>query len=376
MSLRIERISALDQLTPAIIEQWNGFPIESPMQSADWLVSWWQTVQQNSPANDELCILTVFDGDNLVAVAPWYLKYNWQNGNCLRFLGDGIVCSDHPSVAISDAVSVDRVRKVLSHWLRCENGKRWQTITFEPVDEGDEFVRQLVDSLHREGCDVHTRKTVGTWSVDLPKTWDEFVSSLSKNHRKRCRRWQREYFDSGRATITCTPTVSVERGWNQLTWLNQRRREQLGDRSVFESPLFHEFHLAVLPTLVAKGKAQIRELTVDDKRVAVEYVLHHQNTVFCYQSGMQTTDSRDGYGNLSVVALFKDAIRDGFGAIDFLRGDEEYKHHWGATRRGCVSYLVASKPLSGSAKVACYRAVDTLKALREMIGTSLTEGGV
>ena len=270
MALQIQRIDAVDQLTPEVIEQWRQLPMRSPMQSPDWLLAWWR-IYGSRNESDQLCLLAIYEGDHLVAVAPWYFRHNWQNGNCLRFLGDGRTCSDHATVAIG-SVSFERVLNVLSHWLRRENGKRWQTIHFESIDDNDEVVRQLVNGLHADGCDVHSQSSVGTCVVDLPTTWDEYVIHLSEANRALCQGWKESFLDTGRVRVISTPQVTAESGWNQLTILNQHRRDSVSELSVYEDARFHEFHLSVLPSLLSHGQAQIRELMVDGQCIAAEYV--------------------------------------------------------------------------------------------------------
>ncbi len=371
MSLRIERISAPEQLAPNLCHQWRQLPFTSPMQSPDWLIPWWETFGgMNDLREARLCVLAVYDGTALVAIAPWYLSHNWREGICLRFLGDGLVSGDHSTIVVG-IQDRERVRRALSHWLSCEAGRRWQTIHFEGIDAHDTIVAALAHELEDEGCEVYTRPTIGTWSVDLPETWDDYLTTVSRNQRKRMRRWRRTYFESGRARVVYTPEASIDRAWMRMSDLNCQRRLVVGGRSAFSDQNFQRFHLGVLPTLLRSGKAQLRELLIDGQSVAVEYVLCHNDTVFCYQSGMETTESGDGYGNLSVLALFHDAIESGYRRIDFLRGDEDYKRHWGAVRVGCENYLVAAESLAGSAQVACYRMADSLRALKEMIGGSL-----
>lgn len=375
MSLRIERVCAPDQLKSSTREQWNRLPVQSPTQLPDWLLTWWRVFgQENGSSENELCILTVFQQDTLVAVVPWYLNHSWQNGNCLRFLGDRCVGSVPASVIVG-SVSQESLVRVLSHWLRCESGRRWQTINLQGVQKDEAVVRQIINNLHIDGCDIHTRNSVGNWAVDLPNSWEAFLSSLSPDHQEQFQRWQRTYFDTKRATVNATPTISFEYGWNQIARLNEpiyhEPQSEKTEHSVFGDRRYHEFHLEVLARLVPNAQAEISELVVDGQVVAANYVLRHADTIYCYQSGSVSRESRDDYGDLLILSLFRDAIRDGYRRIEFIRGDKS-RCDWGALRNGLISYVVAASSLAGSAQVASYRAVDTLRALNKMIGASLS----
>ncbi len=266
-----------------------------------------------------------------------------------------MVCSDHSAILIKFGYG-PAVLTSLAAWLNEEQGKTWNSIHFESVDESGTTIMDLVDHLAHHGCEVHTRKTVGCWVVNLPTTWEEYLAGLSKNQRKRCRRWQRTYFDSGRAQVVRSTVDNAQQGWHTLAEFNRHRLEQLGDDSAFADNRFHEFHLAVLPQLVAKQQIELRELLIDGESVASEYVFTHNGTVSCYQSGMRSINIPDGCGNLSVMALFHDFLEEGYQQLDFLRGDEPYKRHWGTRQTNCIHYHIGSKSLAGKVHVSYYRA--------------------
>lgn len=334
------------------------------MQSADWLIAWWRTFGRDG--NKRLCILLVLDDDALVAVAPWYVNRTWMSSACLRFLGDGIICSDHATILVRDR-DAELALSLISDWLRRQAGREWQAMRLVSVDDDDARVKQIVDHLVGFRCEPHFRETTGCWTVELPTSWEQYLSRLSKNHRKRCRRWQRVYFDSGRAHVVLRSAEDYRDGWNQLAELNEERRRHLGDRTVFAEARFHEFHLSVLERLLAEGKAELRELFIDGERKAVEYVMQHEGTLFCYQSGMRMEEASDGYGNLSILALFRDAIERGCRRLDFLRGDEDYKQHWGARRTGCLDCHLAANSLTGKAQTTYFRTIDMVRGLRNSL---------
>lgn len=352
MSLHVELISHVAHLTSDFCNQWQRLPQRSPMQSPAWLLAWWHAF---AGEREQLQILAVYDDQQLVGLAPWYLV-----GKRLRFLGDGIVCSDHADLAIA-AGYTDAVTQEIAHWLTCHASQNWDFIQFDAVDEGESPIVQMLRKLESNGFAMHQRATTGCWHVDLPRTWEEYLAVLSKNHRKRCRRWMRNYFECRRAEVTISSMDSVESAWEEISDLNRQRREHVGDRSAFLDERFLAFHRSVLPRLLEQGHAELRQLRVDGEPVAAEYLLLDGSTMYCYQSGLRPVDSPDGYGNLSILALFRDAIERGCSRIDFLRGDEDYKSHWNAKRTGCLQLSASSKSLNGSINLAMLKSRDWLR---------------
>jgi CelD/BcsL family acetyltransferase involved in cellulose biosynthesis len=362
MPMHIELISDVNQLTDDFCSQWQRLPQRSPMQSPTWLIAWWQAF---AGEGKQLQMVSVYDDQRLVGLAPWYLV-----GKRLRFMGDGVVCSDHADLAIADGYN-DAVIIEIANWLACHAPTHWDFIKFDAVDEGEGPLGRVLQNLKSNGFAMHERATTGCWHVDLPRSWEEFLAALSKNHRKRCRRWMRSYFDCGRAEVTISSMDFVESAWEEISELNRQRRERVGDRSAFLDERFHTFHLTVLPRLIEQGRAELRQLRIDGEPVAAEYLLLDGTTIYCYQSGLRTVASADGYGNLSILALFRDAIERGYSRIDFLRGDEEYKSHWGAQRTGCLQLSVSGNSLNGSFNLALLKSHDWLRGLKtSLIGSN------
>lgn len=352
MPLHIELLSHVNQWTRDFHNQWQQLPQRSPMQSPTWLMAWWNAFASECKQLQMVC---VYDDQRLVGVAPWYLS-----GNRLQFLGDGIVCSDHADIATA-AGYADAVAEEIAYWLTSHALKTWDFMQFEAIDEGEGTTVQMLKHLQSNGFAMHQRATTGCWHVDLPGTWEEYLAALSKNHRKRCRRWMKNYFETGRAEVTISSIESVDSAWEEIAELNRQRRERVGDRSAFLDQRFDAFHKSVLPRLLEEGRAELRQLRVDGEPVAAEYLLLDGTSMYCYQSGLRTVDTADGYGNLSILALFRDSIERGYSRIDFLRGDEDYKSHWGAQRTGCLQLSVSSNSLNGSINLAMLKSRDWLR---------------
>ena len=106
---------------------------------------------------------------------------------------------------------------------------------------------------------------LGTWwqhysaaMRGLRLDWEGYLEQLSKSHRKQLRQWQRRLFDTGQATFcTATDESGVERGWNILTDLHQRRWNKLGERGCFAADVYREFHRATTRAVFAGGRLRL-----------------------------------------------------------------------------------------------------------------------
>jgi len=280
----------------------------------------------------------------------------------LRFLGYGLVCSDHAKL-IARPFDRQKFAQVIANWLLGEASCRWDKIELEAINRDDLVSQQLLDLLQEAECPRVEFDQPGSCYVVLPSSFDEYLMSISKNNRKRCRRWEKTYFQTGRAQIrVATSPEDCLANWQTLVAFHNARRLSLGERGAFENPSFETFHRKAVPLLADIGKVQLRVLEVDGQPMAVEYVLQADDTWYAYQSGMCDVGEAVSAGNLSILALVQDAIAAGCQRLDLLRGTEAYKFSWGALHRPAHSTIV--RPPTSMARLLTLRDSALLAAKR------------
>jgi hypothetical protein len=354
-------LSTLDELTP-YAEDWDRLAGGVPYRGWAWLSTWWKNYGPSNyrqPQCDHLAVVCVFDNhDTLVGVAPWYLHHGVSKGRVLRQMGDGEVCSDYLGLLCRPDMQ-DQVAESVAHWLVENEGAGdgpfeladplpWDLLELTGIDFQDQSIRRLLWHLDERRKMVHHRRGPNCWRVDLPPTWEEYLSMISKNHRKRLRRLQRNAVDSGRAVLrTVECFEDLQKGIEILVDLHQRRRRAVGEPGCFASKSFNDFHREVMPLLLSNGQLQLQWLELDGKPVAIEYDLAGGGVVYAYQSGIDPDASKENPGTLLTLLTLRRAIEQGFRAVDFLRGNEPYKLHWKAAPRPQIdTHVVANRTAS------------------------------
>jgi CelD/BcsL family acetyltransferase involved in cellulose biosynthesis len=360
--MRVACISNWDELQ-ALAPAWNELARDVPFRSWQWLGAWWR---HYGPGDDEagrrreLFVPAIRDAAGaLVGLAPWYLERRPARGNVVRFLGSGEVCTDYATVLCRSGQESE-VAAALADWLfeqrsseqqqseRTTAGRdgpphdaRWDRLEFNGIARDDACMNRLAEELERRGALVDRRPTESCWRLELPASWDEYLASLSKSHRKQLRRFQRRLFDSGRAVLrTATTAAELQTAFDVLVDLHERRRSSLGERGRFESPRFMAFHRDVARQFFDLGRLGLSWLELDGRPVACEYQLLGGDTIYAYQSGVEPAALDQEPGRLATLAVLRAAIEAGRRAYDLLRGDEAYKAHWRATPRPCVDLRV------------------------------------
>ncbi len=191
-------ISTPTQLA-ALRGEWDQLSVPSPMQSHEWLSSWWEC---HDSEGRELFVVTMREHGNLVGVAPWYIQCVRER-RALRWLGDGHACSDHASLIVR-ATHATAVPAAMADLLLTHLRNEWLQLSLESIDIDDTHTHRFIESLQNQGCPKSLRREPGSCYVDLPSTWNDYLMDISKNHRKRCRRWEKEFFQTRLRRRSCS----------------------------------------------------------------------------------------------------------------------------------------------------------------------------
>jgi CelD/BcsL family acetyltransferase involved in cellulose biosynthesis len=373
--MRVERITSWPELN-ALRDEWNALAGSMPLRSWEWLATWWKfyesnassTVQSRGAApHRELCVLAVYDQPSgplncnrrLLGIAPWYIERSAIKGRVVRWLGDGEVCTDHSSL-ICESDNIESVAGAIAS-SAVEQFDDWDSLELDAIDSDNEAITTLVSHLKEAGCSVSESVADSYWEVDLPATWDEYLVSISKSHRKQLRQLERRVLDGDRVNwhpVHTNDDLSI--AWEVLVDLHQRRRQSLGESGCFASQAFHDFHKEVAQLLLQKGQLRVSWLELDGIPAAAEYHVASGATTYAYQGGVDPDRLSGEPGRLSTILCMQQAIAEQHTRFDFLRGDEPYKAHWRATPRATCNYRIVPPRRLARLRGSVLNVADTL----------------
>ena len=353
--MQIQRFDSFDELA-VWADDWDRLAAGVPFRSWAWATTWWQHYGEVMPGR-RLFVLGVFDARHrLIGLAPWYLDSDGRRCPVIRFLGSGEICSDYLSLLAEPGLEKAVVSALAHQLLRTGEESssggtalpRWEMLDLTGVDSRDALVDWLTEHLDLGGCTVHHRMGPPCRRTNLPRSVDSYLQSLSKNSRRKARRLQRSLLESGRAELRSVSNMNeLDGAMKRLIELHQRRQHMLGRPGCFASRRFAEFHRDVSARMLAAGQLQLHTLWIDGRAAAAEYQFVGNGVIYAYQSGIDPTrlDLQPGHALQLAVLIW--AIRNGYRAYDFLRGDESYKSHWNAHRRDSLEIRVVA-PRAGA----------------------------
>jgi CelD/BcsL family acetyltransferase involved in cellulose biosynthesis len=366
-AMRISLHQTFDELA-SCKERWNSLGRNVPFRRWEWLRSWWDHYGDDAGRGTQkrLLILAVWNGQTLIAVAPWYISRVWADGRAIRALGAGEVCSEYVTV-LCEVGFEDEVGAALAEWLT-ENGRRdhhgqesWDLLELGGVVAGDRTVSRLLDHLSDSGNEVYPRAGLSCWRIDLPACWDEYVLRLSKSHRKQVRRAARKLAEKDVQLRHAQTMEEFDIGFAVLLDLHQRRWQSLGQQGCFARPRFLAFHRQAGAELFRSGCVDLAWLELDGRPLAAEYQLLGSDVVYAYQSGIDPTRLALEPGRLAVTAALQRSIEQRRRCYDFLRGDEPYKAHWRAIPRPMWEVRVVPRRAGARLRQGVASATDSVK---------------
>lgn len=358
VDLQMEVVSAIDQINTEHLQVWRQLT-DNPMSSPDWLLPWWK--HYGGP-NDQLQLILFFDGDKLVAVSPLYL----ERGAHFKMLGSGKVCSDYCELFIGQSELLPQIESLFLQWLQGDQSPNWKSFQLEALSISGSTAPMMLDW----GDEFSVYTTAGDFicTIELPESWDQYLKNLSKNHRKRVRRWTRNHLESGQVEIRSTSdNWDIDEAYESLIRLHNLRRSTLPRKGAFESETFCNFHQEAFKRLAANGQAALSAVFLDGEAVAIEYELYSKDTVFAYQSGVDVNVGLSSPGSISILSRLQAAMKDGKKKFDLMRGNEGYKDHWKAQCVSTCNIAIWPKDLSGTISKVAFHAKRRIRGVARIV---------
>lgn len=356
--MHVKLVTTSDQLA-ALQRPWQRLELGAPFRSWEWLAAFWHHFAGERSA--ELYTLACFDGDSLIAIAPWY-RQRTPLGRVLRALGDGDICSDYLGIPCMRGREGEVADALTRHLTSASAAAGWDLLRLESQDSSDPVLSGLAARLYARGHAVTDALGPRCWRIELPPSayrerpapaadvqlrWDAYLGTLSRSHRSQTRRIERRCRALQAELRVVTAESELPQAFELLVRLHQRRRNQLGDRGLFAAPQVLAFHREAAAHLLATGRLWLAWLEVAGRPLAVQYGAREAGILYVYQSGIEPAELELEPGRMMLITTLRYALGHGICSFDLLRGDEPYKSHFRAVPRPARELVIAHRHLSG-----------------------------
>ena len=294
-----------------------------------YLTPWWQqTWWRHFGAGLERHVLAVHDDGALIGIAPLRLR-----DGVLSLVGrrDLFDYNDFVVVRGREAEFYGAV------WARIID-LDWEALELKSIPEGSPTLEHVPTLATRQGMAVVTEEEDKAPFTLLPSSWEDFVAGLDKKRRHELRRKIRRVEMAGeREQHTLTGPRDVSEGMPEFFRL---MRASAADKDAFLTAQRERFFAEAAVGLAERGQLRLSFMNLNGRPVASNISIDYGGAYLLYNSGYDPTYSHLAVGLVNKALTIKEAIEEGRGRFDFLRGTERYKYDLGARDSSVYTLVV------------------------------------
>ncbi|MDP2140731.1 MAG: GNAT family N-acetyltransferase [Gammaproteobacteria bacterium] len=349
----------------ALRDEWNELLINSRCNTIfltwEWQYTWWMNLAEGR----SLVILTVRDGNQLVALAPMSLRPADYSRlvpfRVLEMLGAGSVGSDYLSIIVRS----DDEGRALTELCRSMIARKF-VIEMNNTDRASTIMTKAALRMRDLGCRTARYTQNFCPYIDLSGyTWNTYITrpgtSNGVRYHKKLRKLNRTFNVSLSRAMT---EQGSSRDLEVLINLHLKRWNDKGGSNAFDSNELRNFHFAFSHVAFQKDWLRLYILRLDDAPAAAVYGFYYMNTFYYYQAGFDPQFSQYSVGQLSVGLTIEQAIAEGATEYDLLHGEEEYKYEWANNERELVCLSIYPPNLQGA---LCSQMMEIRKGVKTLI---------
>lgn len=365
--------------------EWQSIPGATALASAYWQKAWWGCFQQGL---EPYVIVARDSTGDIAGILPLYRRYQLTSGYTLRGMGDLAVCTDYRSIVSGmgleeRCVIAEQFGRELCK-LSGHDSLGWDQIVLEGVALSDAPMIHLFDTMQGAGATLHAHTRSHLWRLHTNWTWESHLAGLGRNQRRNHQRLYRVIeqkdeisFQMPESSGEVTGLMDTVIRLHQSRWISENQPGTFGDQRVVS------FARQVAQDAFERGQLHLKLLLHNGQPMAGEMGLKGADgVVYMWTMGREvnalpsssTWATSLSWGALLTLHTVRHACESGIVAIDYLRGDEEYKKRLHAAPTPCVQYQLGSPRLSGQLRFALWRTqFELAQILREKIGRNRLE---
>ena len=278
-----------------------------------WLEVWWQTFGSRT----QLYLRAVRQRKKIIGIAPLLVKEKTAS-----IIGSVDVCD------YLDFIVTPGMEKEFFNILLDDLGQKGiSQLDLKPVRPDSTVLTNLVALAKQRQYEVLYQEEGVSVELDLPSTWDEYLTMLTKKQRHEVKRKLRRLWKADNVDYRCVKVSQDVRSFLD-TFLKLFSLSQ-EDKANFMTTQMESFFRSLAEAMAKIGLLRAGILEVDELPVAMILGFDYNNVMYLYNSAYDPNYSYLSVGLLSKVLCIKESIQWGNKKWDFLKGGEPYKYHIG-----------------------------------------------
>lgn len=341
----------------------------NPFMTWEWMFTWWEIFEDKQHS---LFIITIYKGDRLVSIAPFYIKERFPFIKRLGFIGEGEKRSDsiithYPDIIVRNEdkeIAVTHIAKLLNNVIK--NNKTFNYAKFDLI-KNDAVIHDVTKVL--TSCDSQKQFSGNQFKVELPESNDEYLASLSKSVKKQYKRKKKSLEKAGEVEIVTLDDLS--QGLEVVEELHRSRWEDILSENTFDSKPFSTFHAKLSERLKDQDIMEIRAMKLNGKYIVASYNFSYKKEYFSYLGGFKNCDDFKRHSPMFTFDLLElnRLITEGYKSFDLLVSESEssYKKRFGSSETPCEKITWITKSPSAYLLKPAFTIKSLLSAIVEKL---------
>lgn len=319
----------------ALREEWNDLLSRSvsnvPFLRHEFLTTWWSTLGGGEWSSGDLrLVLGRGEAGDLQGIAPLFAAEG--DASTLRFLGT-VEIADYLDLIVTPDLLPEFV-----HLIGQALEGDWEELDLVNIPAVSPAVSAWQNWAEANGHACQSTTLQPCPAIALPESWQDYLARLEKKQRQELRRKIR---NAQRAAGDLR--LSLPSNQNQLEEsLGEMLRLMRTDprKAEFLSEAMQEQFITMALHAYEAGWLHLSLLRAGGKAISGLLSFDYEGRIWVYNSGFDHAYLDLSPGWVHMGMLIQWAIEHGRQAVDFLRGDEEYKFRLGGVAQAIKRVVI------------------------------------
>ncbi len=315
-------------------EAWNGLLSHSasqvPFLTYEYLQTWWRTRGGGEwPQNSQLALVTAFQDEKLMGVAPLFHSKNKLGKLALMFVG-AVEVSDFLDFIVKPADLQDFVQGLLD-FLQNPEIPNWDMLDLHNILEKSPTLGVLKSEAENRGWSFDKTHLQPSPFIPLPGDFETYLAQIDKKQRHEIRRKLRN-IEKSLVSSALHFTEREENLFSDVQNFIEMMAQDPNKRNFLTKEMRQHIHNTAQIALT-EGWLQLAFLTLDGNKAAANLSFIFNNRLWLYNSGWEWEYRDYSPGWVLLANMIEWGTKNGIEEFDFMRGDEPYKYKFGGIDR-------------------------------------------
>src|SRR6476646_3269773 len=245
-------------------------------------------------------------------------------------------------------------------WLAAQ--KEWHVCALETLPQDSQMAKFLFQRIQESGVSIGSTFTPN-FIIDLPPTWQQYVSSLDSAFRPLLTRYPRRL--QSRFTVKfsrCKDADDLKIQLQTLFDLHQMRWTGRGETGAFAGNERRDFYYHMAMAFLHRGWLEFWRLELNGETVGAQFCFRYNDTVSLLQEGFHPKYASEKIGYALKAHLLQEMIGSGARRYDFLGGADPYKAKFGAHQENYLNLFIGGSSKRGRIYLQVQKQKRAIKA--------------